>query len=98
MRRPAADPVFMIGVRHGLRPINSAFRIPNDEFIFPRQAAQKCVSAFVQMVQYLKCVEKLPFSEKKGRNLPSESASEMSLFPFPFLCILPIDKKPRKPL
>ena len=76
------------------------FRIPNSEFrvlSLPVKLHKSAYSLLCKCSSIPKVRKAVPFP-KKAQNLPSESTSEMSLFPFSFLCILPIDKKARKPL
>ena len=81
--------------RHSFPFSHSAFRTPNPSPLV--KLHKSAYSLLCKCPSIPKVRKAVPFP-KKAQNLPSESTSEMSLFPFSFLCILPIDKKPRKPL
>jgi hypothetical protein len=88
---------FRFSVRQGLRPNDSAFRTPNSE-LFPLVKLHKAGILLLCKCSSIPEARKAAPFPKNSQNFPSESASEMGLFALSFLCILPIDKKARKPL
>ena len=79
------------------RPNNAAFRTPNSE-LFPLVKLHKAGILLLCKCSSIPEARKAAPFPKNSQNFPSESASEMGLFALSFLCILPIDKKARKPL